>query len=49
VLSVENVGLPFVVMSGGRGEDQCCGLNMCWNGGDGWNPLGVVVSLARIY
>jgi hypothetical protein len=48
VLSVESVGLPFVVMGGDRGEIRCCGLSMVWSGGDGWNPLGDVVCHARI-
>jgi hypothetical protein len=35
VLSVESVGLPFVVMLGDRGEIRCCGLSKVWNGGQG--------------
>jgi hypothetical protein len=48
VLSVESVGLPFVMMGGDRGEIRCCGLSKVWSGGDGWNPLGDVVCHARI-
>jgi hypothetical protein len=35
VLSVESVGLPYVVMGGDRGEIRCCGLSKVWNGGGG--------------
>jgi hypothetical protein len=49
VLSVESVGLPFVVMWGDRSEIRCCALSKDWNGGDGWNPSGEVVCHARIY
>jgi hypothetical protein len=27
---------------------RCCGLSIGWNGGDGWNPSGDVVSHAQI-
>jgi hypothetical protein len=47
-VSIESVGLPFVVMWGDRGEDECCGLSMGWNDGDSWNPSGDVDSHARI-
>jgi hypothetical protein len=49
VLSVESVGLPFVVMWGDRSEIRCCALSKDWNGGDGWNPSGEVVCHAQIY
>jgi hypothetical protein len=48
VLIVESVGLPSVMMSGDHSEVRCCGLSKVWNGGDGWNPLGNLVSHARI-
>jgi hypothetical protein len=35
VLSVDSVGLPFVMMLGDRGEIRCCGLSKVWNGGQG--------------
>jgi hypothetical protein len=35
VLSVESVGLPYVVMGGDRGEIRCCGLSKVWNSGGG--------------
>jgi hypothetical protein len=41
VLSVENVGLPSVVMGGDRGEIQCCGLSKVWNGGEGCDLHGL--------
>jgi hypothetical protein len=41
-------GLPSIEMSVGHGEDRCCGLSICWNGGDGWIPSGDVVSFAQI-
>jgi hypothetical protein len=43
VLSVESVGLPYIVMRGDRGEVRCYGLSKVWNGGDGWNSSGDVV------
>jgi hypothetical protein len=49
MLSVESVGIPSVVKCGDLGEVRCCGLSMCWNGGDGWNPSGDVVSHTQIY
>jgi hypothetical protein len=36
-VSVENVGLPSVVMRVHRGEVQCCGLSKVWNARDDWN------------
>jgi hypothetical protein len=35
VLGVQSVGLPSVVMRGGRGEVRCYGLSKVWNGGEG--------------
>jgi hypothetical protein len=48
VLSVESVGLAYVMMSGDRGEIRCCGLSKVWNGGDGWNLSGHVVCHAQL-
>jgi hypothetical protein len=34
-VSLESVGLPFVVMRVDRGEIRCYGLSKVWNDGDG--------------
>jgi hypothetical protein len=43
---VESVGLPSIKMRVDHGEVRCCGLSKDWNGGDGWNPSGYMVSHA---
>jgi hypothetical protein len=48
VLSVESVGLPSVEMCGDHGEVRYCDLSIGWNDGDRCNPLGDVISHARI-
>jgi hypothetical protein len=46
---VESVDLLSIVMWGDHAEDRCCRLSMDLIGGDGWIPLGDVVSHAWIY
>jgi hypothetical protein len=40
-VSVQSVGLPFIVMWGDRGEVRCYGLSKVWNGGEGCDLHGL--------